>query len=437
MVQRGLGVGGSGAHGVPAGRVTRGLLVLALGAGLLAGGAACTSKSTSLGTLGKLDVSVVPEGEVTTDIKLLGAAQIQHMPGQTVVFEWRWLVDGADSGITTRDLDPSNTVKHQLWQLYAIANVDGEPSDRVYSNEVLIINSPPEIGGVLVQPPLLPQQKHCEDVNAFVSPFPSDADGDPVALTYEWRVNGTAVGTMTTLDESFFAANDVVTVTVSGDDGEAVTTLTSPPVTMMDCSSMPAGSGLVTGGSPSSAFFSGAGTSSGGSSGVEAKVLAPDLSADAPNAPVTTRDDTSDAPTAPLSVTESNVCSIGADGSLLCTGSDAFGLDQPPAGAFAQVAVETDYACAIRADDATIACWGAPAEDLGQLAPPEGAFSSIDLGLAAACGLRTTGEVACWGDPSLGLSPAPEGPFTHVDVSDSDACAIRAGGEVVCWGGAE
>jgi alpha-tubulin suppressor-like RCC1 family protein len=72
---------------------------------------------------------------------------------------------------------------------------------------------------------------------------------------------------------------------------------------------------------------------------------------------------------------------------------------------------------------------------------------AISVGMDAACAVRATGDVACWGDNKLGelgdgtrLSRAH--PAAVVGLHDARAiavgfewaCAVRAGGGVACWG---
>ncbi len=73
--------------------------------------------------------------------------------------------------------------------------------------------------------------------------------------------------------------------------------------------------------------------------------------------------------------------------------------------------------------------WGAPSVET-----PEGGFAAVDAGREAACGLRPTGEVECWGANPLAEVPPPEGEFVSVSVGLEHACAIRSSGEVECWG---
>jgi len=59
----------------------------------------------------------------------------------------------------------------------------------------------------------------------------------------------------------------------------------------------------------------------------------------------------------------------------------------------------------------------------GRLGVPEGRFVSVSMGSLHACGLRSTGEVECWGrSDSLGeRSDIPSGAFKSVGVGETHA----------------
>jgi hypothetical protein len=59
------------------------------------------------------------------------------------------------------------------------------------------------------------------------------------------------------------------------------------------------------------------------------------------------------------------------------------------------------------------------------------AFSTVSAGLRRTCGVKTTGEILCWGDP---IPIIPAGTFLKVSVGGDHACAIEPGNSVVCWG---
>jgi hypothetical protein len=239
--------------------------------------------------------------------------------------------------------------------------------------------------------------------------------GDTVTVSFQWFVNTVQDATTATLDSSFFAENDIVTVLLTPNDGEEDGPTRAPfpaSVTIAACPAAATLSSLVSGAAVS--FDS-------------ASQLARTSAGTAVAAPLTPL-------ASPISISELNVCNIAVDRSLECTGNEELGLTNPPAGAYAQVAVARDYACAIRAGDQAIQCWGEPAPESGLLSPPEGQFIQIGLGIDAACGLRTTGELACWGSESAGAGTPPEGRFAYLAVSDSYSCAITADGLVSCWG---
>ena len=90
-------------------------------------------------------------------------------------------------------------------------------------------------------------------------------------------------------------------------------------------------------------------------------------------------------------------------------------------------------------------CWGkgkketTANDDQGQSLPPTGAFKALALGGQFTCGLRVSGQIACWGrtyiDGKSVTMPAPVGSFTSVVVGAWFACGRKTSGQIVCWGG--
>jgi len=74
--------------------------------------------------------------------------------------------------------------------------------------------------------------------------------------------------------------------------------------------------------------------------------------------------------------------------------------------------------------------------DLMGPAPP-GPFSEIALSSSLfMCGLRTTGEIVCWGpdyEPLRALEPSGVR-FVDLAVGTSHVCGISVSGDIVCWG---
>ncbi len=106
---------------------------------------------------------------------------------------------------------------------------------------------------------------------------------------------------------------------------------------------------------------------------------------------------------------------------------------ETPEGAFAVVDAGREAACGVR-PTGEVECWGA--NPLADVPPPEGEFVSVSVGLEHACAIRTSGKVECWG-----TSPARSGPvyplkgeFTSIAAAYNFMCGLRPGGEVECWG---
>jgi alpha-tubulin suppressor-like RCC1 family protein len=124
-------------------------------------------------------------------------------------------------------------------------------------------------------------------------------------------------------------------------------------------------------------------------------------------------------------------CGIGPEGSISCWGNNA-GLLHPPSGAFDEIAAKYNFACAIRSNTRTLACWGE--NQLGQATPPPGRFGEVAAGTFHACGVRDDGTIACWGANEDGESTPPAGKFRQVAVASGRSCAVREDSTIVCWG---
>jgi hypothetical protein len=133
-----------------------------------------------------------------------------------------------------------------------------------------------------------------------------------------------------------------------------------------------------------------------------------------------------------VSVGETGGCAIASGGGIECWETE----HPPPPGTFKSVSVGSTSTCAIRTDD-TVVCWpsGAALGDGGNVLvphPPSGTFTSISVGWMA-CGIRTNGTLACWGE--AGLPTPPGGSYSAVTIGPGP-CAVRTDGELVCWGDA-
>lgn len=86
-----------------------------------------------------------------------------------------------------------------------------------------------------------------------------------------------------------------------------------------------------------------------------------------------------------------------------------------------------------------------------QCGPPPVVFTQVDAGDRHTCGLKSNGDVECWGqdrggvvsgtcvaehtsDISKCVNQKSSGPFIQVDTSWNTNCAIKQTGTVTCWG---
>jgi hypothetical protein len=130
-----------------------------------------------------------------------------------------------------------------------------------------------------------------------------------------------------------------------------------------------------------------------------------------------------------IAVGDQIACAIRPTGRLFCWGPGPAGLLDAPAGRFVSVDVDRVDACALRTNG-RIACW---ADGHDPLVPPGGRATEVGVGDGIGCALRASdAEVVCWGDELD--PPPPTGPLASLSVADGAACAIRGSGQLACWG---
>lgn len=156
--------------------------------------------------------------------------------GDSPVYAYRWTVDGTTAGtgstLTGADFDRDDVV-----QCIVTPSDDEGSGSPVSSTRITIRNTAPVAGGVSLNT-LTP--KTTSTLTATVTGV-SDADGDPVDLTYAWSVDGTTVRTTTTrstsdtLPTSLFEKGDTVSVTITPkDDADSGTPVTSGSATVQN-----------------------------------------------------------------------------------------------------------------------------------------------------------------------------------------------------------
>ncbi len=136
-----------------------------------------------------------------------------------------------------------------------------------------------------------------------------------------------------------------------------------------------------------------------------------------------------------FSAGDESACWLLPDGTVGC-----WGRIGSPAGTFRSVAVgeasRRGFACGVRTNG-ELACWGDNGHDWGNVFPPEGTFKSVSLGRGHACAIKIDDAVVCWGrvDPG-GPGIASSGPFRSLGGGGGHShCGIRPDDTLNCWGG--
>ena len=152
-----------------------------------------------------------------------------------------------------------------------------------------------------------------------------------------------------------------------------------------------------------------------------------------------------------------HICGIRSGGTVTCWSDYHGGQDSIPAstaGAFRTVSSGGGRSCGLTADGRLV-CWSVFGNAPEWPPPPVGSFAEVSVGGSHACGLRSDRSVVCWGFITLlqswgeglrsmvrmllGMYEESEryvvqGPFDSVSSGLRYACGVKSGGEVVCWG---
>lgn len=183
-----------------------------------------------------VDGIVISPTEAYEDSVIEVELDVRDLEGDVPTMSYAWYVDGSlvadaiEATLTGEHFD-----KHQEVWVEVTASDPYDAASPVTSDSITILNTPPTLTTVTVDPTELYEGSVATCVGSDLE----DIDDDELSMAFSWLVNGSEVSTDETIDGTLFDRGDSVTCSVGADDGEVVgptvesetfTVLNSPPV---------------------------------------------------------------------------------------------------------------------------------------------------------------------------------------------------------------
>jgi hypothetical protein len=173
-------------------------------------------------------VNILPERPYI-QAELSAVVQCQDPDNDPVTNQYQWVKNGEEIvGENSYTLKNGKLKKGDLIQV-RVTPSDGKVNGTPFlSAPVKVLNSPPSIQGVRIEPKVAYANDHLK-----VSVRCSDADGDTVDYTYQWEKNGVILSEdkKGILEKGQFKKGDSIIVTVTPDDSESIgKTIKSEPI---------------------------------------------------------------------------------------------------------------------------------------------------------------------------------------------------------------
>ena len=171
-------------------------------------------------------VSVTP-ATATVEDTLVCTASTSDVDGDSVTLGYAWSLNGTPTGDTSVSFDPSSlTQGDEVICTVTPTDSDGLAGTAVDSNTVTIDGASPRLSQVDIDPA---GAQAGDTLTCVWEPYFTDPDGDGDASTLVWTVNGSAVGTDTTLSGAYVSGDSVIcTVTPTDDTGDTGIPVDSP-----------------------------------------------------------------------------------------------------------------------------------------------------------------------------------------------------------------
>lgn len=172
------------------------------------------------------NVTLSPNPAYTTNNLVAAASGSVDPEGSAVTYSFEWLLNGASTGLTGSTLASSETSKGDSWTV-RVTPSDGTTNGPFREETILISNSLPIVTAVSISP----NSPNVQD-DLTCSYSTSDADGDPVSVSFQWTMGGNTLSSTTDTLNGPFQFNDTLTCTVTPNDGTTSGTPVSASVTV-------------------------------------------------------------------------------------------------------------------------------------------------------------------------------------------------------------
>ena len=173
--------------------------------------------SNTAPVLSSVDLS--PEPAFENDTLVCTPSGGTDADGDTVNYSYSWTVDGIDPGIAVSTLTGTDFDRDQDVQCSVVANDGTDSSSAVSSNTVTISNSVPSVSSVAISPTTATVgTKTLTCSYSF-----SDADSDVDASDIAWTVDGSFVGTSSSLTAGYPGGSVVVCTVTPNDETDSGT----------------------------------------------------------------------------------------------------------------------------------------------------------------------------------------------------------------------
>ena len=158
-------------------------------------------------------VTITPDPATSSDVLTAIATGSTDPEGSPVTYTYEWLLNGSTSGLTGTSFTSSATAKGDMWTVRATPT-DGTTTGPYGEAVIAIANEAPVLSSVTISPSNPSPQ---DDLTCSYSA--TDADGDPISVSYQWSMGGNTLSSTTDTLSAPFQQGDVFTCTVTPFDG--------------------------------------------------------------------------------------------------------------------------------------------------------------------------------------------------------------------------